>query len=125
MPLAEVCLDQDGKEDCKTINVPAQDAQQLGVKLAYTLASAAHLPGVNAEAGTPAACDITDPQTGAITKRVGAAVQATGASFKSGSSVSIFVTKGGQTEVVKVIQPGTSADTFGSLGASVCLVPLP
>ncbi|MDQ3963670.1 MAG: hypothetical protein M3277_07145 [Actinomycetota bacterium] len=110
--VVELCLN----EECESILLPGT-SRGLTLDLSYTLTSAGHLPNVLTEVGTPTACELKNPD-GTITKRVGAAVFASGATFSERSSV--HLSDGGKPVKHKTTQPGKPTKT-DSVGASVCV----
>lgn len=110
--VVELCLN----EECESMLLPGT-SRELTLDLSYTLTAAGQLPSIQTQVGTPAACEIRNPD-GTVTKRVGAAVFASGATFSEGSSVRL--SDGGKPVKHKTTQPGKPTKT-DSVGASVCV----
>lgn len=111
--VVELCLN----EECENILLPGT-SRELTLDLSYTLTAAGQLPSIQTEAGTPTACELQNPD-GSVTKRLGAAIFASGATFSERSSVRL--SDGGKPVKHKTTNPGKPMRT-DSVGASVCVL---
>lgn len=109
----ELCLN----DECESILLPGV-SREFTLDLSYTLTAAGQLPSIQTEAGTPTACELNNPD-GSVTKRLGAAIFASGATFSEGSSVRL--SDGGKPVKHKTTSPGRPTKT-DSVGASVCVL---
>lgn len=109
----ELCLNQ----ECESILL-AGTSRELRLDLSYTLTSSGHFPNVQTEVGTPTACELKNPD-GSVTKRLGAAIFASGATFSDRSSVRL--SDGGKPVKHKTTSSGRPTKT-DSVGVSVCIL---
>lgn len=111
--LVELCLN----EECQTVSLPATSSADLKLMLTYTLRDKAKLPEIDADGPMSAACAVRNAD-GTETRRIGAAIEASGASFTDQSSLQLVH---GQTAVAKMT-PSRRPSRTDAVSAQVCLL---